>query len=106
MLQPHDDAPFPLPLSDYSRSAEGLFHQLAARIDTDPFNAIATAIFVLAVVHPFVAARFTDASHHLQHRCDAEAAAAGLRAPARTRVGVTLTKTAHRLAPEGVELVG
>jgi putative Na+/H+ antiporter len=80
MLQPHDDAPFPLPLSDYSRSAEGLFHQLAARIDTDPFNAIATAIFLLAVVHTFFAARFTDAAHHLQHRCDAQAAAAG-RAP-------------------------
>lgn len=79
MFQPHDDAPFPLPLSDYAApSADGLFHVLAARLEADPFNAIATAIFLLAVVHTFFAARFTDAAHRLQRRQDAEAAAAGL----------------------------
>jgi len=79
MFQPHDDAPFPLPLSDYAApSVDGLFHVLAARLEADPFNAIATAIFLLAVVHTFFAARFTDAAHRLQRRQDAEAAAAGL----------------------------
>jgi hypothetical protein len=81
MLQPHEDSPFPLPLSDYSPpSADGLFHLLAARIEAEPFNAIATTIFLLAVVHTFFAARFTDAAHHLQERRNAEASAAG-RAP-------------------------
>ena len=78
-MQHTDDAPFPLPLADYlTPSTGGLFDVLAARIEADPFNALATAIFLLAVVHTFVAARFTDAARRLQHRKDAEAAAAGL----------------------------
>jgi hypothetical protein len=79
MLQPHDNAPFPLPLTEYSTPpADGLLHVFVARIEADPFNAIATAIFLLAVVHTFFAARFTDAAHRLQHRRNAAAAAAGL----------------------------
>jgi hypothetical protein len=79
MLQPHDDAPFPLPLSDYpSPPADGLVSLLQSRVEADPFNAIATAIFLLAVAHTFFAARFTDAAHRMQHRRDAEATAAGL----------------------------
>ncbi len=84
MPQPHNDAPlpFPLPLSDYvANSGDGLLGLLAARIEADPFNAVATAIFILAVAHTFFAARFTTTAHRLQHRRDAAAAAAGL-APA------------------------
>lgn len=73
-----DGATFPLPLTAYpSEVADGLAAVLWARIEVDPFNAVATAIFLLAVIHTFVAARFTDASHRLQHRHDAAAAAAG-----------------------------
>jgi hypothetical protein len=50
---------------------------LAARIEADPFNAIATLIFALAVIHTFVAWRFVEASHRLQERHDVRAAAAG-----------------------------
>ena len=79
MLQTYDNAPFPLPLTEYpTPSADGLLHVLVARIEADPFNTIATAIFLLAVVHTFFAARFTDAAHRLQHRRNAAAAAAGL----------------------------
>ena len=79
MYQPTDDAPFPLPLAEYAApSTFGLFDVLAARIEADPFNAIATAIFLLAVVHTFFAARFTDAAHGLQDRRDTEARAAGI----------------------------
>jgi len=78
-MQRIDDAPFPLPLSDYPRpSTGGLFDVLWARIDADPLNAIVTAIFLLAVAHTFFAARFTDAARRLQQRHDAEATAAGL----------------------------
>ena len=78
-VQSTDDAPFPLPLSEYATpSTGGLLDVLAARMEADPFNAIATAIFLLAVLHTFFAARFTDAAHRLQHRRDANAAAAGL----------------------------
>jgi Putative Na+/H+ antiporter len=70
--------PFPTPLSAYPASvADGLFGVLRARIETDPFNAIATTIFLLAVVHTFFAARFVEAAHRVQHRHDAQAAAAG-----------------------------
>jgi hypothetical protein len=69
---------FPLPLTAYPASAsDGLLSVLLARIQTDPFNAIATAIFFLAVLHTFFAARFIDASHRLQQRRDAAATAAG-----------------------------
>jgi hypothetical protein len=76
---PIDSAPFPLPLDAYAAPASGgLLDVLAARIDADPFNAIATAIFLLAVMHTFVAARFTEAAHRLQHRRNEAAAAAGV----------------------------
>jgi hypothetical protein len=73
------DAPFPRPLSEYAQPAsDGLLQVLAARIEADPFNAVATAIFFLAVVHTFFAARFIEAAHRVQQRCDADATAAGL----------------------------
>ena len=72
------DVVFPTPLSAYPVSADGsLVSDLAARIAADPFNAVATVLFLLAVTHTFVAARFTEASHRIQHRHDAAAAATG-----------------------------
>ena len=51
--------PFPTPLDAYpSPSADGLLATLSARVTTDPFNAVATAIFLLAIVHTFVAPKF------------------------------------------------
>ena len=79
MSQSTDDAPFPLPLSDYATpSTGGLLDVLATRVEADPFNAIATAIFFLAVLHTFFAARFTHAAHALQNRRDLANAAAGI----------------------------
>ena len=78
-MHPSPEAPFPTPLAAYAVTAGGtLLAELAGRIAADPFNAVATVLFLLAVVHTFVAARFTSASHHLQHRRDAAARAAGL----------------------------
>ena len=71
-------APFPIPLSDYPpAAAQGLLATLAARIEIEPFNLIATVIFLLAIVHTFAAARFTTLAHALQERHQARAAAAG-----------------------------
>jgi hypothetical protein len=57
----------PIPLSSYPpASPNGLMTTLADRVAMDPFNAVATAIFVLAVIHTFAAARFTKAAHDLQ----------------------------------------
>ncbi len=78
MTEPSATATFPTPLETYSSiHASGLFEDLQARVALDPFNAVATGIFLLAVLHTFIAARFIDASHRLQARHDAASVAAG-----------------------------
>ena len=78
----HESVPdpnFPLPLTSYTSSpGDGLLSVLLGRIETDPFNAVATAIFLLAVIHTFFAARFIEAAHRVQHRHDQQSEAAGL----------------------------
>ena len=71
------EAPFPLPLSAYADRADSLLGILGDRIGADPFNAIATMIFLLAVVHTFVAVRFIQAAHRLQARENRKSQAAG-----------------------------
>jgi hypothetical protein len=57
MIDPTSHAPtFPTPLHAYpAASPDGLLATLSARVAADPFNAVATAIFLLAIVHTFVA---------------------------------------------------
>lgn len=63
--------PLPRALSSYpDQSADPLWQLLLERIRIDPFNAIATAIFLLAIVHTFSAARFTKRAHRVQHAAD------------------------------------
>jgi hypothetical protein len=72
------DSVFPIPLADYPpASASGLLGTLADRVAIEPFNAVATGIFFLAVVHTFASARFTHMAHDLQHRHDERARAHG-----------------------------
>jgi hypothetical protein len=69
---------FPLPLEAYAApSPDGILQTLADRVAADPFNAIATGIFVLAIVHTFAAARVATLAHRLQHRHDKRERAAG-----------------------------
>jgi hypothetical protein len=68
----------PRPLETYPSAADQtLAQELSARIQLEPFNAIATGIFALAILHTFAAARFTALAHRVQHRHDHEAVAAG-----------------------------
>ena len=69
---------FPRALASYPAVGGRLWDVLAARLEAEPFNAIATGIFVLAVAHTFVAARFITAAHHIQDASDQRLAAAGL----------------------------
>jgi hypothetical protein len=70
---------FPTPLEAYPVSPDGnLLRTLQLRVEQDPFAAIATAIFALAIVHTFAAARFIALAQRLQHRHDRRALAAGL----------------------------
>jgi hypothetical protein len=82
--------PFPTPLSAYPpASPDGLLATLAARIALDPFNAVATAIFILAILHTFVTARMTALAHRIQERHDAAARAEAR--PSRPSVAAELT---------------
>jgi len=70
---------FPTPLSDYPvHPGEGLLAILAGRIAFDPFNAVATAIFFLAILHTFSAARVARLAHAVQRRHDQRQRDAGL----------------------------
>ncbi|HOC17803.1 MAG TPA: putative Na+/H+ antiporter [Vicinamibacterales bacterium] len=72
---------FPRPLDSYPPPPDpsSLLSTLASRVETDPFNAVATAIFLLAIVHTFAAGRFARLSHQVQHRHDERARARGER---------------------------
>ena len=47
-----------------------LVADLAMRVQVEPFNAIATGVFFLAIVHTFATARFAGLAHRVQHRHD------------------------------------
>ncbi len=68
----------PRSLTDYPTLAgASLFRTLIVRAEIEPFNAIATGIFFLAILHTFSAGRFTSLAHRIQHRQDATARARG-----------------------------
>ena len=71
---------FPRSLSSYpALPGQSLWAILQARVEAEPFNAAAAAIFLLAILHTFFAPRFAAAAHRLQHRHDVELAAQGRR---------------------------
>jgi hypothetical protein len=78
MAGPLNPTHFPTPLSDYPAAAtDGLMATLTHRVGQDPFNLVATGIFVLAILHTFAAPRVLTLAHALQRRADQRADAAG-----------------------------
>jgi hypothetical protein len=67
---------FPFPLSAFPPPQESIVATLRDRLAADPFSGVATAIFVIAILHTFGASRFRRWAHHVQHRHDARLAAA------------------------------
>lgn len=72
----------PYPLQDYAsgEEAEGiesLSGKLLKRIETTPFNLVATLIFLLAVVHTFMAGFFQKLAHKIEERHRREIQEAG-----------------------------
>jgi hypothetical protein len=71
-------AAFPRPLAEYPAAAgAGLVETLHQRILAEPFNVVATGIFVLALIHTFLAARVTAYAHRVEERHRARLQAAG-----------------------------
>jgi hypothetical protein len=63
----------PIPLESYHDApGAGLWSVLRGRLETVPFNGVALAIFLLAIAHTFLTARF----RHWAHEAEAAYAAA------------------------------
>jgi hypothetical protein len=72
---------FPLPLESYGESSGSVMEIVSARAEIEPFNVVATLIFVLAIIHTFLTAKF----RHWAHMVEAEHhARLKERAPVRT----------------------
>src|SRR5438034_9239134 len=57
-------SPFPRPLADYAAlESPDLAATLAARIKAEPFNLVASIIFLLAICHTFLTAKFRHWAH-------------------------------------------
>jgi hypothetical protein len=54
-------------------AAQSLLYELSERVQAEPFNAIATGIFLLAIFHTFATARFAALGHRIQRDADLEA---------------------------------
>jgi len=60
---------FPLPLEAYQALPQaGLGEVLLARIQAEPFNLVATSIFVLAITHTFLAGKIQHLAHVVERR--------------------------------------
>jgi len=58
---------FPTAIENYADSnVTNLAQKLLGRMQADPFNLVATAIFIAAIVHTFVAAKFRAVSHRFE----------------------------------------
>jgi hypothetical protein len=60
------DKAFPPDLQSYDDAGQSIFSRLSGRIEASPFNLVGTLIFLLAIVHTFLTARFRDISHRLE----------------------------------------
>lgn len=61
------DIAFPPAISSYGDDGiSNLWARLAGRIVAEPFNIVATAIFLLAICHTFLASRFLSLSHRYE----------------------------------------
>ena len=71
-----DVTEIPRALTSYpSLPNQGLGAELSARMQLEPYNAIATGIFALAILHTFSAGRFTALAHRVQQKHDRNARA-------------------------------
>ena len=58
---------FPQDLKSYGDDDLGLMAKLQHRVGANPFNLVATVIFILAILHTFAASKLTAISHRLEH---------------------------------------
>ncbi len=65
--EPAAGAHFPRPLSEYAvTNSPSIVTVLTSRFQEEPFNLVATVIFILAILHTFLAPFFTKLSHRYE----------------------------------------
>ena len=62
------DPPFPTPLESYQDTGRSLWDTLKHRAEQEPFNLVATLIFLCAVLHTFIAPKILHLSHAVKER--------------------------------------
>jgi hypothetical protein len=68
---PAEQPNFPPPVASYhDESAPSLFAKLAGRVKEQPFNLVATIIFLLAICHTFLTSKFLHQAHAWGHELD------------------------------------
>jgi len=68
MIRLDDASVFPRSLDTYPLPGASLLDTVSARLAAEPFNAVATGIFAVAILHTFAAPWFTALAHRVQHR--------------------------------------
>jgi hypothetical protein len=68
---------FPRPLETYPAVEGDAWQTIVARAKAEPFNVAATLIFLLAIIHTFLASTFTRISHRFEEEHAAKLKAAG-----------------------------
>jgi Putative Na+/H+ antiporter len=86
-------APMPRPLADYDDpSTAGIVEILCHRVSVDPFNLVATIIFLLAIAHTFFATKFMRLAHRWRDehaakvRTESSASQSAIHGPAKESV--------------------
>ncbi|MDX2479149.1 MAG: putative Na+/H+ antiporter [Desulfuromusa sp.] len=65
---------FPPDLQSYNDAGQTILERLIHRVKVNPFNLVGTLIFLCAIIHTFLASKFTAISHRLEHEHDAKKA--------------------------------
>lgn len=82
-------AAFPPSIDSYQDGGQSLWRTLAGRVVAEPFNLVASVIFILAICHTFLASKFMALSHRFEREFHAlereECAAENLHTVARRR---------------------
>jgi hypothetical protein len=72
------DTNFPIPLEAYNDpEGGGIGSILASRIGESPFNIVGSLVFLLAIIHTFMAGPLTEKAHHIKHHHEEELRKAG-----------------------------
>lgn len=56
----------PIPLDSYAPATGNVLDTLTARVTAEPFNLVATIIFVLAIIHTFLTGKFRHWAHEVE----------------------------------------